>query len=84
MRVWRGRGFAWVLNRLRVSDLDLSLEGKFALGQRLLRAFRREHHVALALLRRLEGPREARANRTGFDPSPLIVAFILQFCDLPL
>lgn len=39
VRVRPGQGFAWVLNRLRVSDLALSLEQRFQLGHSMLAGF---------------------------------------------
>jgi hypothetical protein len=39
VRVRPGQGFAWVLNRLRVSDLALSLEQRFQLGHSMLADF---------------------------------------------
>ena len=82
VRVFPGVGFAWVLNRLRVSDLALSLEEKLRRGRELVQAFKVEAGTVGALLAAFD-QHTSDAHDSFEDNGPLLVAEVLAFADRP-
>lgn len=90
VRVYPGQGFAWVTNRLRVSDLAQSLDEKLNLAENLLARFQLECGRVSALYLSAIKPRllpvgsSASGDGAGCVNTRRAVALlweIFQYCD---